>query len=100
MTTVYVTAPPAVASEIATALVEAELAACVNRFDCRSTYRWDGEIVREEEVALLIKTTGDRYDALRSRVESIHPHDAPCIERFDETDCADPFEEWIGENVR
>ena len=100
MTTVYVTASPAVASEIATALVEAELAACVNRFDCRSTYRWDGEIVREEEVALLIKTTADRYDALKSRVESVHPHDVPCIERFDETDRADPFGEWIDENVR
>jgi periplasmic divalent cation tolerance protein len=99
-TTVYVTAPPSAAPEIATALIEAELAACVNQFDCRSTYRWDGETVREEEVALLIKTTADRYDDLKSRVESIHPHDVPCIERFDETDRCDSFGEWIGESVR
>lgn len=100
MTTVYVTAPPAAASEIATALVKAELAACVNQFDCRSTYRWDGEVVQEKEVALLIKTTADRYDELNSRVESIHSHDVPCIERFDETDRAEPFAEWIRESVR
>jgi len=100
MTTVYVTAPPSAAEEVATAIVEAELAACVNRFDCRSTYRWDGEIVREKEAALIIKTTADRYDALESRIEAIHPHDVPCIERFEETDRADPFAEWIAESVR
>lgn len=100
MTTVYVTVPSAAASEIATTLIETELAACVNQFDCRSTYRWDGEVVREEEVALLIKTTADRYDDLKSRVESIHPHDVPCIERFDERDRAAPFAEWIGESVQ
>ena len=100
MTTVYVTAPPSAAPEIATALVEEGLAACVNRLDCRSTYRWDGELVREEEAALLIKTTGDRYEELESRIESIHPHDVPCIERFEEADRLDAFADWIEGSVR
>jgi periplasmic divalent cation tolerance protein len=99
MTTVYVTAPPSAATEIATTLVEAELAACVNRFECRSTFRWEGDVVREEEVALVIKTTADRYEALKSRIEAIHPHDVPCIGRFEEADRADGFAEWVGESV-
>lgn len=100
MTTVYVTAPPSVAPEIATALVEERLAACVNRFECRSTYRWDGDVVRDEEIALLIKTTDEGYDAVEDRIEDLHPHDVPCIERFDEADRADAFGAWITESVR
>ncbi len=100
MTTVYVTAPPSAAPEIANALLEEKLAACINRFECRSSFRWEGEIVEDEEVALLIKTTEDRYDDLEARIESIHPHDVPCIERFDETDQFGPFAEWIDESVR
>lgn len=100
MTTVYVTAPPSIAPEIATALVEERLAACVNRFECRSTYRWDGDVVRDEEIALLIKTTDEGYDAVEDRIEDLHPHDVPCIERFDEADRADAFGAWITESVR
>ena len=100
MATVYVTAPPSVAPEIATALVEERLAACVNRFECRSTYRWDGEVVRDEEVALLIKTTDGGYDAVEDRIEELHPYEVPCIERFDEARRADSFDAWIAESVR
>ncbi len=100
MTTVYVTAPKSAAPEIASELVESELAACVNRFDCRSTYRWEGDVVHEEEVALLIKTTADRYEDVESRIEALHPHDVPCIERFDESDRVAPFSAWVDESVR
>ena len=99
MTTAYITAPPDAAPEIASALVEERLAACVNRFDCRSTFRWDGEVVEEAEVALLAKTTAGEYDALESRVEELHPYDVPCIERFDETDTLDSFGNWIEDSV-
>lgn len=100
MTTVYVTAPESAAPEIASTLVEEELAACVNRFDCRSTYRWENDVVLDEEVALVIKTTADRYEEIEARVEALHPHDVPCIERFDESDRSDPFSAWIAETVR
>ncbi len=100
MPTTYVTAPPAAAEDIATALVEERLAACVNRLDCRSTYRWDGAVVEDEaEVVLLAKTTADRYGELRERVLELHPHDVPCIERFDETDVFEPYAEWVAESV-
>lgn len=95
MPTVYVTAPPDAAAEIATELVESRLAACVNRVPCRSTYRWEGEIHRDDEEVLLAKTTDGRYGDLVERVAAIHPYDTPCIERFDETDVAPDFAAWI-----
>jgi len=99
MPTVYITAPPEAAPELARTLVEERLAACVNRFTCESTYWWDGEIHDGEEVILLAKTTADRSDALVDRVEELHPYDVPCIERFDEDDVLDAFAEWRSESV-
>lgn len=100
MPTVYITAPRDAAPEIARTLVEERRAACVNRFDCDSVYRWDGEIHADGETVLLAKTTDDRYDALRDRVLDLHPDEVPCIERFDESDTLDAFGNWRAESVR
>jgi periplasmic divalent cation tolerance protein len=99
MPTVYITAPPDAAPELARTLVEERLAACVNRVDCESTYRWDGEIREDTEVILLAKTTAERYDALIDRVEDLHPYDVPCIERFEEDDVLTAFDDWRTEAV-
>lgn len=94
MPTVYITAPPEAADNIARALVERRLAACVNQVPCTSTYRWEGEIVVDEEVVLLAKTSETQYPALVDYVASAHPYDVPCIERFSEVDLHAPFAEW------
>jgi periplasmic divalent cation tolerance protein len=94
MPTAYVTAPPSAAEEIARDLVESRLAACVNRLPCVSTYRWEGTVHEDDEVLLLAKTTDRRFPALVERVERSHPYDVPCVERFEEDDCLDPFRAW------
>ncbi|MFC4544670.1 divalent-cation tolerance protein CutA [Halosolutus amylolyticus] len=99
MPTVYITAPPESAESIAERLVEDRLAACVNRLSTSSTYRWDGEVQREDEAVLLAKTTDEAYDALVDRVREIHPYDVPCIERFDESHVLESFAGWRAENV-
>lgn len=100
MPTVYITAPPDAATELARTLVEEQLAACVNQFEIQSVYRWEGEIHDDPEVALLAKTTGDRYDELEDRISELHPYDVPCIERFDEDQIAPAFEEWVVTETR
>jgi periplasmic divalent cation tolerance protein len=92
--TAYVTAPPEAAERLARALVEERLAACVNRVDATSTYRWEGRVHEEAEVVLLAKTTAGRYDALERRVRELHPHEVPCVERFEEADVLDAFADW------
>ena len=95
MPTAYITAPPEAADDLATALVETRLAACVNRVPCRSTYWWDGDVHDDEEELLLAKTTDDRYPELVAFVEREHPYEVPCIERFDEADMLASFAAWI-----
>ena len=99
MPTVYITAPPSDADEIAERLVEERLAACVNQLSTTSTYRWEGEIHRDDEVVLLAKTTDDAYDDLVDRLKEIHPYDVPCIERFEENHVLGSFAEWRAESV-
>jgi periplasmic divalent cation tolerance protein len=76
---VLVTAPtPERAAELARALVEERLAACGNVVPgLRSIYRWEGKIEDEPEVLLVLKTTRDRFDALRERVLALHPYQVP-----------------------
>lgn len=99
MPTAYITVPSDEASDIAARLVQERLAACVNRIPITSTYRWEGDVVTDDEVLLLAKTTDARYDELVDHVEALHPYDVPCIERFDEAAVADAFDEWLHESV-
>lgn len=98
MPTVLITAPPEAGADLACLLVEERLAACVNRIDCESTYRWDGEVHEEPETVLLAKTAPGNVADLVELIEAEHPHDTPCIERFDEDVLIGGYEEWR-ENV-
>ena len=70
----------AVAENIARALVERKLAACVNILaECKSIYRWQGKIETAGEVPLLIKTRADIYDELEAVIKSLHPYELPEI---------------------
>jgi len=68
------------AESIGERLVDQRLAACVNLVPgLLSIYRWQGEIQRDREVLLLIKTTADRLDALSDGLRRLHPYDVPEI---------------------
>ena len=63
---------------IATALVEEHLAACVNIVPTiRSIYRWQGKVCDELEQLLVIKSTAERFDALRARIRALHTYQVP-----------------------
>lgn len=94
MPMVYVTVPQGDGESIARTLVAERLAAGVNRVGCDSTYRWEGDVVETPEEILLVQTTADRYPALCERLCELHPHEVPCIERFDEADVSDAFADW------
>ena len=84
------------AARIGHALVEERLAACVNRLPgVASTYRWQGEIVDDAEVLLLIKTTSERFEALRARLVELHPYDVPEVIALDIDDGNAPYLDWI-----
>jgi len=70
----------AAAEKLAEALIAKRVAACVNILaPCRSVYRWRGELQREEEHPVLIKTTRESYPALEAAIREAHPYELPEI---------------------
>ena len=78
---VFSTAPDMeVAEALAEHLVNERLAACVNLVGgVRSVYRWQGEVHRDPEVLLIVKTDQQRLEPLISTLEDRHPYDCPEI---------------------
>ncbi|MBY0495531.1 MAG: divalent-cation tolerance protein CutA [Cyanobacteria bacterium] len=66
------------AEKMATELVDARLAACVNILPVmRSVYRWKDRVDHEDERQLIIKTTQERLRELEARVRKLHPAEVP-----------------------
>ncbi len=85
-----------VAEAIADTLVGEKLAACVNLLPgIRSIYAWQGEIQRDAEVMLLIKTSTARFVALTHRLPELHPYDLPEIIAIPVSHGLPPYLEWV-----
>ena len=65
------------ADELASALVQRRLAACVNRLGVVSTYRWESRVQHDEETLLVIKTTEARFDALQKTIQERTSYELP-----------------------
>jgi len=89
------------AEKIANALVEAELAACVNIVGpIRSIYRWQGKVENAEEFLLLAKTWGAAYDDVESMIRELHSYELPeCIALRVEKG-SEPYLEWLEDSVK
>lgn len=75
------TLPDSVAAEkLSMLLVERRLAACVNIIPgVRSIYIWQGKLVRDNEVKLLIKTCSARAQEAQELIRENHPYSVPEI---------------------
>ena len=89
------------ARHIAHALVERQLAACVNIVpNIESMYRWKGEVESSTEVLLLIKTTASAFERLQADLAKLHSYEIPeCLE-LTVTNGSKGYLNWIGESVR
>jgi periplasmic divalent cation tolerance protein len=66
------------AEAIGAALVAERLAACVNIVPgITSIYRWQGEVHRDGEWLLVVKSRRDVLDELVQRVRELHSYDLP-----------------------
>ncbi len=96
----WVTCPVAIAEALATALVEAGVAACVNVLPkITSIYRWKGEVAHDEEALLMIKTTAARFEDLRREVLARHPYELPELIAVDIAAGHAPYLDWIVEST-
>ncbi len=93
---VLITTPVDKAEELATAIVESRLAACVNIIEqVQSVYRWEGKIQKDREALLVVKTVSSRFRDLESRVRKIHPYSCPEIIALQIGDGYADYLRWI-----
>lgn len=84
------------ARRLARMLVESRLAACVNIVPgVRSIYEWQGRIEDDQEVLMVIKTDGVRFDALCERLGQAHPYDVPEILKLDVDGGLPAYLDWM-----
>jgi len=83
------------ADELAMTLVGEGLAACVNvHGPMTSTYRWKGEIEREAERQVVIKTMRARLPAIEARLRALHPYELPEFVVI-AADGSDAYGKWV-----
>ncbi|MGI2170358.1 divalent-cation tolerance protein CutA [Shewanella sp. MF05960] len=87
------------AKTIATALVENQLAACVQIGQAiESVYCWNNEICQSQEVPLQIKCMAEQYNAIEQLVIQMHPYEVPEFIATPIIGGFGPYLQWIKDN--
>jgi periplasmic divalent cation tolerance protein len=96
LTTVPADAGADSGDRIASALVEERLAACVNiGAPMTSVYSWQGNLTRDAERQLVIKTTADRIAAVKARLTELHSYELPEILVIPVVEGSDSYLDWV-----
>ena len=89
------------AREIANALVDRRLAACVNIIpQIESIYRWEGKTESSREYLLLIKTTEEKFTAVRDAIRELHSYEVPECIAIEIRDGSPEYLKWIVDSVK
>ena len=85
------------AEKLAKAIVEQQLAACVQLNDIDSYYIWDKKLTVDTEVRLMIKTVDKNYKKLEKYILVNHPYEIPEIIKLPFADGYSKYLDWIDE---
>ena len=89
------------AEQVAQALIENHVAACVNILpECISVYRWQENIESTGEIPLLIKTTRSAYPRLEEVIRKHHPYELPEIIAVPVDTGLPGYLQWVVEETR
>ena len=89
------------ARKIARHLVEKRLAACVNIIpQIESIYRWQGKVDSSREWLLLVKTTDERFPAVRDAIRKLHSYELPECVVLNIEDGSSDYLQWLADSVQ
>lgn len=89
----------AAAEQLAAALVENRLVACVQIIGpIKSVYRWQGVVNNDTEFSISCKTVASKLAALIDHIHAVHPYELPEIlcSRWQATPA---YANWVSEQV-
>ena len=94
---VMVTAPnQELAARISDQAVRSRQAACATIVPMvNSIYWWEGRLVSDQEVMILLKTTADNYEGLQETIQKIHSYKVPEIIAIPVAKGLPQYLEWV-----
>lgn len=96
---VLCTCPEEGATALAQTLLKERLIACANLCDVTSLFVWQGDIQEETETLLVMKTTDQRWPALRDRIVELHSYDVPEVLALPVSDGTRDYLVWLDDVV-
>ena len=89
-----------IAEDLARALIEKKVAACVNILpSITSVYSWQGKVEMDQEVLLMIKTRRECFESVETLILELHPYELPELVSVSIDKALPEYLSWINENV-
>jgi periplasmic divalent cation tolerance protein len=83
------------ARQLARAMVQRRLTACVHVAPIESFYHWEGRLQQAREFQLAMKTTAARAGELQSVLRTLHPYALPAIYVVVPSQVHAPYARWV-----
>lgn len=84
------------AESLARKIIESKLAACVQVLPTMTSfYFWEGEVQKEPEHLLLIKTLSTKFAELEKFIQLNHTYSVPEIVALQSSEVADTYLDWM-----
>ncbi len=97
---VLITTPKDKGEEIANLIIDRKLGACVNVVpEVSSVYWWKGNVERDREALLVVKTSMRRFPQLLKEVKEAHPYTVPEIIALPIVAGNEDYLKWIDESL-
>ncbi len=97
---VFITCPVEKGEEIAEFIIKRKLGACVNIVNVEnSIYWWKGNIEKDKEKLLIVKTNMNKLKDLISKVKDIHPYTVPEIIALPILAGNEDYIKWIDDSL-
>ena len=86
--------------DISRLLIEKKVVACINIYPAAlSVYRYNNEIVEDNEYLVHVKTTSDEFTEVRKIIERLHNYETPEIISLEISEGNDKFFKWIEDEI-
>jgi len=83
--------------KIINSLLTQKLAACIQSLPIKSSYTWKGEVCRDDETLLLIKTKAEHYPQIEKQILEVHDYETPEIISIPMQNGSPGYTKWIDE---
>ncbi|MCS7298906.1 MAG: divalent-cation tolerance protein CutA [Spirochaetia bacterium] len=101
MVVVLCTIPAGKSEELADKIINERLAGCINIIPgVKSIYHWKGNVERDTEDLMVIKTQKILFDKLKEFIKQNHPYTVPEIVAINVENVNNEYLEWLLKETR